>query len=379
MDKINLLIAMYKNEMIHYSEYNRSIHHGKIVCPWCEPRLRVTDSGKGYFMAWKNEGRHNCGIGQIRYVDANWKGRKIVEIITENSQGEVIIDMNLLFRDELDKSHNRTNPYDADFDVSSEKAYYTYEEKKEIFRDIVRSVVQMKNFIEQNPYEKIKNLKFSFRMDENEKLNINEVVLASSELNYQRHCNKKRFVICKVESIKKVYINAYSANDVALTIQLHDCKEEPKFKVKRGEYIIAFGKIIYSPKQQKYFLNITNDIQVKKIKEKAVEKWFEDVTFAKHNFRKREIEIKEEQTEAKEIANEEEKKKINDIIGEEIYPKIECPEKEQLDEIIVKQDITSGYAKNILENHHSTQYIDKNNNKEKDSFFTRIFNIFKRK
>lgn len=128
MGNINLLVARYGDEIIKYSDYNKSVHHGNIYCPSCNPPLRVTDSGKGYFMAWKNEGGHNCGLGQVKYLDADWVGQNLVESIKVDKQLEVNIDVDLLFRKGSNTNHD--NKSYSNKEHGEKKEYYTYQEKK---------------------------------------------------------------------------------------------------------------------------------------------------------------------------------------------------------------------------------------------------------
>jgi len=285
MANINLRVARYGNGIIDYSEYNKSIHHGKIFCPACSPYLRVTDSGKGYFMAWKNDGGHNCGIGQIRYLDAEWAGREIVENKKSNNKFEVNIDIDLLFR--TGKSGQIISNGEYGNKNQKKEIYYTYNEKKEIFRDVIRSVLQMKRIIEHNSYDSLKNIDFYFKVGNNERLGIEEVAVRSSDLEKEKHNNKFRFILFKVESVIKksnvIYINAFKSNEKVLSVTLPIQNKNVELNnICADVYAIAFGKVEYYTKDDKFYLKITNDFQIKEIKGQNVCNWFENVIFEKY-------------------------------------------------------------------------------------------------
>lgn len=292
MGSINLIVAKYENEIITYSDYNKSVHHGKIFCPSCNPPLRVTDSGKGYFMAWKNEGGHNCGLGEVKYFDADWIGRKLVESIKVDKQLEVNIDVDLLFRKSI--TGNPSTKSNIDKVNNEEKTYYTYQEKKEIFRDVIRSVLQMKRIIEQNPYEKLQNINFYFKVGGEERLKIEEAVINSSELNLSKHKFKYRFILFKVDNIvkknDKIFVNAYKANGNSLSVTINLYNRDIKINLRKDSYAIVFGKITFSPKLNKYFIEITNDFQIKEIDKNKIVGWFEKVNLEKFNYEEIKIE-----------------------------------------------------------------------------------------
>lgn len=285
-----LLIAKYDGSLIKYSEYQKSIHEGKLCCPFCNPPIRITYNIKGFFMAWKGQGGHNCGKAreQAKYIDPEWKGRKLTEI-SRNQEGdlEVIIDINTLVnkgtQSKIDKENNKGNSI-----IDTEKHIIPiYKDKEEVFRDVVRSVYQMKRILENNEQTFLKSLKFKFKTNEGV-LSLNDVVIKINELN-NNFVGKSRFIIFKVNNCVKnnevMYINAYSAEGINLTAKLNYPYKKNPFKKFEGEYVIAYGTISYSDKFKKFFLTLTNDFQIRKLKEDVGEEFFDNIGFEKYDYK----------------------------------------------------------------------------------------------
>lgn len=146
----------------------------------------------------------------------------------------------------------------------------------------------MKRIIEQNPYENLKNIDFYFKVTDKERLKIDEAVINSSDLNMNKHQFKYRFILFKVEKIikkkDKIFVNAYKANNNSLSIFMNLNNSNVKINIEKDSYAIVFGKITFSTKYNKYFIEITNDFQIKEIKENKVETWFQDVHLEKFNY-----------------------------------------------------------------------------------------------
>ena len=286
MGKINLLVAKYNDSVIYYSEYKKSVHHGKIYCPFCNPPLLITDSGKGYFMAWKGKGGHNCGAGGIDYINADWKGRELIEYISNEEKAIVKVDLNCFHKYKMTRTSQLS---DKDIHTGFKKEnpqYYTYKDKKKIFRDVIRNILQMANIIKRNSYEKLKDkLLFKFQFDGNELLSFDDSVINSNKLNKDKHHQKHRFVIFKVESIKSTkqnwYINAYTANGIDFSVKVENDLEKDLNHIKNDTYAIAFGKIIYSKENNKFFLVTEDSSLVCKITQDLTNTLFNGVNFEK--------------------------------------------------------------------------------------------------
>lgn len=285
-----LLIAKYEDGLIKYSEYQESKHKGKLYCPFCNPTIRVTYNIKGFFMAWKNDGQHNCGKSreQVKYLDADWKGRKLTEI-SRDQEGdlEITIDINTLVYSRGKGTGGIENNIDGSNDKKEEYIFPVYKDRVEVFRDVVRSVYQMKSILEKNGQEFLKSLKFKFKTSDG-LLTLNDVVIKMHELNHNI-VGKSRFVIFMVNnSVLKgeaVYINAYSAMGINLTAKLKYPYNKNPFKKLEGEYAIAYGEITYSEKLKKYFLTLTNDFQIRKLKEDVGTEFFDDIEFEEYDYK----------------------------------------------------------------------------------------------
>lgn len=285
-----LLIAKYKDGLIKYSEYQRSIHEGKLYCPFCDPAIRVTYNIKGFFMAWKNEGGHNCGKAreQAKYLDPEWKGRKLVEISRNQEDDlEITIDINTLVYPKRKSITDGEDNTDGSPDKKEHDTFPIYKEREEVFRDVVRSVYQMKRILENNTQEFLRGLNFKFRTSDGV-LSLNDAVIKMHELN----CNvvgKSRFVMFMVNNVVVnngvIYINAYSAKGINLSAKIKYPYNKNPFKKLEGEYAISYGKITYSDKSSKYFVTLTNDFQIRKLKEDVGAEFFDNIEFEKYNYK----------------------------------------------------------------------------------------------
>ncbi len=285
-----LLIAKYKDGLIKYSEYQKSIHEGQLYCPFCDPAIRVTYNIKGFFMAWKNEGGHNCGKAreQVKYVDPDWKGRKLVEISRDQKNDlEITIDINTLVYPKRKNTTGGKDKTDGLLDIKEHDVFPIYKEREEVFRDVVRSVYQMKRILENNSQEFLRGLNFKFRTSDG-LVSINEAVIKMHELNIN-NIGKSRFVIFKVNNVVisngVIYINAYSAEGINLSAKLNYPNNKNPFKKLEGEYVIAYGKITHSDRSDKYFLTLTNDFQIRKLKEDVGTEFFDEIEFEEYNYK----------------------------------------------------------------------------------------------
>jgi len=269
MDK--LTIAKYKNGYIKISDYNRSIHkQGEIFCPFCVPPLEVTGVQNEFFRALPSRGGHNCQKTAVEYFNANWEGRKLIETLS-GKEGEIniIIDLNTLKRHGDSFSNKKIVKPDENSSVNEIEKYNKYKTYKKVFRDIIRTVSQMKNLIEKNAIDELGKIKFKYKTG-NEELGINEVVILADELNKSLH-SKERFVIYIVQSIKiskgKIYINSYEIGGRSITTTFMYPAEKNKTNIKKDDMVIAFGKISYYEPTDQYYLNTLSDLYVSVIKD----------------------------------------------------------------------------------------------------------------
>lgn len=315
-----LLIAKYKDGLIKYSEYQEKIHE-TLYCPFCDPPIRVTHNVKGFFMAWKNAGGHNCGKAreQAKYLDPDWKGRKLTEI-SRNQEGEleITIDINALVSHGIKNTAGAENNSDDTNDDKERYRITTYKDREEVFRDVVRSVYQMKRILEKNDQQFLRNLKF--RTSEGV-LSFNDVVFKLTELN-PTIVGKSIFVMFRVEKSiiynGVLYINSLSAKDINFAAKLNYPYDKNPFKKLAGEYAIAYGRLTYSDKSKKYFLTLTNDFQIRKLEEDIGSEFFDDVEFAKYDYKafiKREANVGNANTNFNEAIENKEKNAVREVIN----------------------------------------------------------------
>lgn len=266
-----LTIAKYKNGYIKISDYNRSIHkQGEIFCPFCDPPLEVTGVQNEFFRALPGRGGHNCKRTAVEYFNAKWEGQKLIETLSGN-EGEIkiIIDLNTLRRESENFSNKKIVQPKENASPKEVEKYNKYTTYKKVFRDIIRTVSQMKNFLEKNAIDELGKIKFKYKMG-NEELGINEVVILADELTKSLHF-KERFVIYIVQSIKvskgKIYINSYEIGGKSITTSFTYPAEKNKTNIKKDDMIIAFGKISYYELTDQYYLNTLSDLNVSVIKD----------------------------------------------------------------------------------------------------------------
>ncbi|MEK4053009.1 hypothetical protein MHB84_05095 [Paenibacillus sp. FSL F4-0087] len=269
MDK--LTIAKYKNGYIKISDYNRSIHkQGEIFCPFCEPSLEVTGVQNEFFRALPGRGGHSCKRTTVEYFNTEWEGQKLIETLSGN-EGEIkiIIDLNTLRRQGDRFSNKKIVKPNENTSAKEVEKYNKYTTYKKIFRDIIRTVSQMKNLLEKNAIDELGKIKFKYKTG-NEELGINEVVILADELNKSLH-SKERFVIYIVQSIKvskgKIYINSYEIGGKSITTSFIYPAKKNETNIKKDDMIIAFGKISYYEPTDQYYLNTLSDLNVSVIKD----------------------------------------------------------------------------------------------------------------
>lgn len=265
----SLTIARFKNGYIKISEYNRSIHkNGEIFCPFCNPPLEVTGVENKFFRALPNRGGHNCGRITPEYFNAEWEGRRFIEIISgDGGEIELLIDINSL--NKMGKNAKATDeilqsPSNNPNDHEKFNKYNTY---RKVFRDVIRTISQMKRLIEHNSIDQLGKLKFNYKVG-NEKLGINEVVILIDELNSSL-IGKERFVIYVVESVRiyngQIYINSYETEGTSITTSFSYPSPQNKTGITKDDMVIGFGKINYHKPDKKYYLNMLSDLNIIKI------------------------------------------------------------------------------------------------------------------
>lgn len=275
----SLTIAKYKDGYIKISEYNRSIHkNGEIFCPFCNPPLEVTGVKNKFFRALPGRGGHNCDIGEAQYFNAEWEGRRLVETLSgENGDIEVTIDINHLGKMSkgLRKTKKPAKPT-ANSSQSEIQTYNKYTTYKKVVRDVVRTVAQMKNFVEKNSIDKLNKIKFKYKMG-SEELNINEVVKLIDEIDPSLH-KKDRFVIYQVESIRicsgNIYINSYQTEGVNLATSFRYPEKTNRTGIRKNDFVIAFGTLSYYKPKDQYYLNTLSDLNVVKVKDEELKELF---------------------------------------------------------------------------------------------------------
>ncbi|AGF57401.1 hypothetical protein B0P06_004303 [Clostridium saccharoperbutylacetonicum] len=286
-----LTIARYKEGYIGISDYNKDIHkNGEIFCPFCNPPLEVTGVENDFFRALPGREGHNCGRRVVKYFDADWAGRKLIETLGgENGEVKVIIDINSLEKIGKDL-HKMKKPQKPDEDCSKDEIeiYNRYTTYKKVLRDVVRTVIQMKNFIEKNSIDNLNKIKFVYKMG-TEELRINEVVKLIDEIDPSLH-NKVKFIIYKVESVKirdgKIYINSYETEWINLAVSFAYPSKTNKTGIKKDDIVIAFGTVSYYRPKNKYYLNILNDLNIVKTDDEALKKLFESKEITKKDINK---------------------------------------------------------------------------------------------
>lgn len=356
-----LLIAKYKDDIIRLEDYQESIHHGKIYCPFCSRDLRVTYNKQGYFMAWRGEGGHDCSKEQVDYFNADWEGREITEVLNnEEGKTEVIIDINsLVFSNDIFNNFEEEKKNKES--KNNNTKYPRYKTKKKVFRDIIRSVTQMKKMIEKNNLAALKNIQFKFKTNKNENFSFDDITLTIDELN-RSVLAEYRFVIFKVESIKwsnskdKVYINSYTVEGINFTAALYYNEyKKSLFSKFKDNNVIAYGKISYSKKYKKYFLNLSHDFQIKKIEDDEIEELFEEKEIKSYDYKKINKENKdgkvknEENTNVRSEENESNSDKVGDKKSKEKVSKEKVSKESTIDVSEIKEETTCQEKDGLLD------------------------------
>lgn len=270
------MIARYGEEIIHISNFQRSMHWGKIHCPFCDPPLRVNYNVNGYFTAWPDEGGHNCRKIDAQYFDVDWEGKDYVEIIQlEKKNLQVTIDMESLTQiSSAIQSGNRRVMKPED----SYSKYPKYESKKKVFRDVIRSIYQMKRLIENNKLQSLEKIKFSFKVGKNKHLSIHELVMLGNKIKTIPHY-EHRFCIFKVDRILQrggvVFYNGYVMNECQVVATLKYPYSVTKLKKLEKEYVIAYGLIKRAKDNPlKVFLELAHDFHIQSIEDSSVDQLF---------------------------------------------------------------------------------------------------------
>jgi len=269
--KGKIIIAKYNEGYILASDY-RKTYHEEIFCPYCNPPIRMTCVQNSFFRAMPGI-KHNCDKLVPVYLDPDWKGRRMVEIAGDKTgKLDITIDINGIEFSSIEKKNVDGKNYNKKDEQS--KAYYTYKEYTQVFRDVVRNVAQMKRILIKNSAEDLQGITFRFKIDDTT-LSISEVLKTPDELNVTLH-NQMRFLIFKVNSVIKskngstVYINAYDTNEISVTATLEYLEDVKKLRIKEEDYLIVFGKVVYSKSQEKYFIRLSSDANIEKFKEKDI-------------------------------------------------------------------------------------------------------------
>lgn len=287
----SLTIARYKDGYIKISEYNKSIHkNGEIFCPFCDPPLEVTGVKNKFFRALPSRGGHNCGKQAAQYFNAKWEGRRLIETLSgKNGEIEVTIDINHLGK--MSKGLRKTKKPIRPTANSSQgeiEIYNRYTTYKNVIRDVVRTVAQMKNFIEKNSIDKLNKIKFKYKMG-SEELNINEVVKLIDEIDPSLH-KKDRFVIYKVDRVRirggNIYINSYQTEGVNLATSFSYPSKTNRTGIKKNDYVIAFGTLSYYKPKDQYYLNTLSDLNVVKVKDEELKELFSSKEMTKKTIEK---------------------------------------------------------------------------------------------
>ncbi|AIQ69556.1 hypothetical protein PGRAT_19410 [Paenibacillus graminis] len=193
----------------------------------------------GYFKAWPDEGGHNCRKIEAQYFDVDWEGKEYVELMkSEKNSLQVIIDMESLTK--LSPPVQRTKQQLVKPEDSYSK-YSIYESKKKVFRDVIRSIYQMKRLIENNKFKSLDKIQFFFKLDSNKHLSIHELVLLGNNLkavpNYEH-----RFFIFKVDRIVQkdgvVYYNGYIMDEYQIVATLKYPYSFTKLKMLEKCYLL---------------------------------------------------------------------------------------------------------------------------------------------
>lgn len=289
----SLLIAKYNNEIISVNDYQESVHT-YLICPFCEDRgkeLRVTYNKRGFFMAWRDKGLHICGRSALNFLEKDWIGTELVDVITNNDgDKEIIIDIFDGFNRVVKKV---TRPSSEENDEKLIREYKQYSKKKKIFRDVIRTVKQLKLIIEKNEFPTLKKLNFKYRVGYDEILTIDELLILSSNIE-NRMIGKSRFILFKAHKASPLkkgntrrYLNAYNAKGIDLSIAYDVVKNENPFSKLNGEFVLVYGRITKDKRSDhKFYVNLANDFHIEKVDEDFGKTIFGDTEFTEFDLEK---------------------------------------------------------------------------------------------
>ncbi len=287
-----LIIAKFGNQIITLKQYQEGIHREKIYCPFCS--VKVLYNVKGYFAAWPSEGGHKCKDIRVNYFDADWEGSRYVEVLDDkqNPGGlEIVIDINGI---STPQTRNATPNPQVREDKGDGLKFPKYPSMKKAFRDVVRSVSQMKRLLERNSLDVLKNLKYIVKI-ENERLNFNEVVFTTNQIG-KAPKGKKRFFIFQVESIKSrvtqdkdettIYINSYKTNGYVIAGVISFPLPVKKLKDKlQNRYVMAYGRMWNAKNDaNKVFVTIEHDFHIVPLDEAEIASLFADCKIEKYQY-----------------------------------------------------------------------------------------------
>lgn len=379
-----LTTAKYKNKIIKASDYNPKIHKGQIYCPYCDPPIKVECVTNSYFRKAKRT-NHNCGIASAIYINADWKGRKIVESVVEEDGLTVTIDIaGMKQYYSLENEEERKGDYKDKETDKNNQTYNRYKEYRSVFRDVVRSVLQMKSLLEKNPYEKLKGIKFKFKIG-NEELNIGEVVKFGYELDACLH-GKYRFILFKVHSTNLskncVYINAYTIDDKKVSVRLNVMLKENIYTDFKNKIIIAYGKVIYSKNYKQFYVSVDNGSNIRTVNSSKIMSIIESKVCKEYTTQKASQNVSDS---PKKLAS---SKLENDIIGAEETKGNEIVTNKNDSEVAyiekTSQQQSSSYKTNniksfVEDTNQSKRLIERVGKGNKGGFIKRIISKFMRK
>ncbi|PAB61290.1 hypothetical protein [Anaeromicrobium sediminis] len=302
-----LTIGKYKDGYIKATDYNESIHK-KIYCPFCTKDLELACVQNRFFRAMTDEEGHDCGKKEPIYLYAEWIGRKIVEEISRPDGSMLItVDINKLdFFRKKQVNADLTNDMEQEDNIDNTKSYNRYKEYKEVFRDVVNTAVQMKRLIEKNSLDKLKKLTIKYKCGDKE-FGIDDILKTVDQLN-GKISGEYRFVLFKVENMKlsggKLYINSYNTDGIKFTAALKYPSNENRLDIKKDDFVIAYGRLNYAYKYNRFYLNLMSDLSIDKMKRQSVESLFEGKTLEEFKMNNKSIKFKGNKLEESNASNE---------------------------------------------------------------------------
>lgn len=269
-----LLKATYQGKTIHVSEYNEEIHKGKLFCPSCKnPPLQLTYNNRGFFMAWRDRGGHNCHKGtQTRHPAADRDGRSYINAST-NPRKPIKLRINL---GRIQVSNNQDIGY---VDKSESR---NVDRQGDLTNNVIRSVAQVKQIIEEGGgYH---NIKCYFEDKSGRVISFEDMVVLCHKINKVLQV-EQRFVIFKVERViereERIFINSFFIDNIQITAILKN-EEGHTSRLRKLEkkYVIAFGTVSQRNEgNQLFFLRLQSITHVQTLDESNWEKVFSGCTF----------------------------------------------------------------------------------------------------